>query len=290
MVGVGAETKTIHTVEYNGPAYFALSKSFNLTTLSNKSVTVYLNSIQLLHKKDYVFTDNFVYVLQDLQDGDIVEVYEYESTNGSYIPPTPTKLGLYPLFEPMLILDNTYIETTSMIQGHDGSLVKAYGDYRDELILELEMRIYNNIKCQYSADKIDVFDFVSGIDRNTGFTKHSIDNILLADFAQWLEIAGSPDYSSNISWNDLNGFTYNYSEMGDKAGNPLPGTWRAIYKKYFDTDRPHTHPWEMLGFTIKPTWWTDTYGPAPYTKDNTILWADLAQGIIKGTREAAYKK
>jgi len=281
MVGVGAETKTIHTVEYNGPAYFALSKSFNLTTLSNKSVTVYLNSIQLLHKKDYVFTDNFVYVLQDLQDGDIVEVYEYESTNGSYIPPTPTKLGLYPLFEPMLILDNTYIETTSMIQGHDGSLVKAYGDYRDELILELEMRIYNNIKCQYSADKIDVFDFVSGIDRNTGFTKHSIDNILLADFAQWLEIAGSPDYSSNISWNDLNGFTYNYSEMGDKAGNPLPGTWRAIYKKYFDTDRPHTHPWEMLGFTIKPTWWTDTYGPAPYTKDNTILWADLAQGIIK---------
>ena len=33
-----------------------------------------------------------------------------------------------------------------MIQGHDGSLVLSYGDYRDDLILELEKRIYNNIK------------------------------------------------------------------------------------------------------------------------------------------------
>ena len=37
-------------------------------------------------------------------------------------------------------------------QGHDGSIFKAYGDYRDDLILELEKRIYNNIKVQYDKN------------------------------------------------------------------------------------------------------------------------------------------
>lgn len=281
MVGIGAATKTVHTVEYTGPAYFALSKAFDLTTLSINAVSVYLNGSQLLHGRDYTFSENFVHVSVDLADGDVVEVYEYESTAGSYIPPTPTKLGLYPKYEPMLVSDNTYSETVTMIQGHDGSLVKAFNDYRDELILELEFRIYNNIKCQYSEDKLNIFDFVPGANRKTGFSKKSIDNILLADFAQWLELAGSPDYSSNTVWDELNSFTYNYSEMGDRNGNPLSGFWRSIFKTYFDTDRPHTHPWEMLGFTIKPTWWEEQYGPAPYTRDNTILWTDLAEGIIK---------
>ena len=289
MVGVGASTKTVHTVEYVGPAYFALSKQFDLETLSIKSVCVYLNGTQLMHNEDYIFSDNFVYVTIDLADGDVVEVYEYESTTGSYIPPTPTKLGLYPKFKPMAMLDNSYAEPTNMIQGHDGSLVKAFGDYRDDLILELEMRIFNNIKCDYNADVLDIFNFVPGINRTTGSSKNTIDNILLADFAQWLELAGSPDYSSNTAWDELNGFTFNYSEMGDTAGNALSGYWRSIYKTYFDTDRPHTHPWEMLGFTIMPTWWTDVYGPAPYTKDNTILWTDLSEGIFREPGQAVVR-
>ena len=36
----------------------------------------------------------------------------------------------------------------------------------------------------------------------------------------------------------------------------------------------------MLGFTVQPTWWNDVYGPAPYTKDNLILWEDLEAGKI----------
>jgi len=45
----------------------------------------------------------------------------------------------------------------------------------------------------------------------------------------------------------------------------LSGTWRSIFKYFYDTDRPHTHPWEMLGFSEKPAYWEDRYGPAPYT-------------------------
>jgi hypothetical protein len=43
-----------------------------------------------------------------------------------------------------------------MIQGHDGSQILAYGDYRDALILELEKRIYNNIKVEYDPTIFDV--------------------------------------------------------------------------------------------------------------------------------------
>ena len=37
------------------------------------------------------------------------------------------------------------------------------------------------------------------------------------------------------------------------------GYWRAVYKDAYDTDRHHTHPWEMLG-SINPTWWETVYG------------------------------
>ena len=73
-------------------------------------------------------------------------IYEYENTNGCYVPATPTKLGLYPAWEPTQYTDNTYRTVVDVIQGHDGSIIKAYGDYRDSPILELEKRIYNNIK------------------------------------------------------------------------------------------------------------------------------------------------
>ena len=89
-------------------------------------------------------------------------IYEYENTNGCYVPATPTKLGLYPAWEPTQYTDNTYRTVVDVIQGHDGSIIKAYGDYRDSLILELEKRIYNNIKITYDETVFDLTDFVEG--------------------------------------------------------------------------------------------------------------------------------
>ena len=67
----------------------------------------------------------------------------------------------------------------------------------------------------------------------------------------------------------------------------LPGYWRQVYMMAYDTDRPHTHPWEMLGFTVKPTWWETNYGPAPYTGDNLVMWQDIEQGKIAEPNKAA---
>jgi hypothetical protein len=52
---------------------------------------------------------------------DIIKIKDYGDTTGSFIPPTPTKLGMYPKFKPELVTDNTYRTSKSVIVGHDGS-------------------------------------------------------------------------------------------------------------------------------------------------------------------------
>ena len=186
------------------------------------------------------------------------------------MPETPTKLGLYPRYEPKIFDDTSYPTTKKVIQGHDGSITLAYEDYRDDLLLELEKRIYNNIKVQYDENILSIKDYVPGLYRKTGITKQSIDNVLLSDFVDWLRLIGNLDYTDNDTYVDSNRFTYNYSKMSAPTGELLPGYWRAVYKFAYDTDTPHLTPWQMLGFTEEPTWWQSVYGPAPYTRDNLI--------------------
>mgnify|MGYP003634334584 CR=1 FL=1 len=283
MIGFGPTTKTSHTITSTNVLYFSLSSTFTLDTLSTKSVLVYKNDQQLLHDKDYTFKDGFINLLVSPSINDIIDIYEYDSTDSWFVPPTPTKLGLYPKFQPMKYIDTTYNFDTpvSVIQGHDGSLIKAFDDYRDDIILEIEFRIFNNIKAKYDVNKLDIHDFIKGKFRTKQSNTTKINNILINDFVSWNETAGNLVYSENNDFLSTDSFTYNYSYLNSYNNEVLQGSWRSIYKDYFDTDRPHSHPWEMIGFYIKPTWWDTVYGVAPYTKDNLILWQDLSQGIIR---------
>ena len=261
--------------------FYAISKTFKPNELSSRAVLVYLNGQQLTIDKDYSFSDDgFALVVSDKNVGDQLEIYEYESTDGNFVPPTPTKLGLYPAYEPEIYLDDTYREPTRVIQGHDGSKVVAFNDYRDDIILEFETRIYNNIKQRYNKDIFDINDYVGGFFRDTDFDKQDIDTSILTDFTQWQQLVET-DYSENSFYERTDKFTFNYSNMVSPGEQRLPGYWRAVYKQAYDTDRPHTHPWEMLGFSIKPKWWNEVYGPAPYTNNNLILWEDLEEGIVR---------
>ncbi len=262
---------------------YPLTTQFNLDELSNRAVNIYLNEQQLVHGRDYVFGDNlFFELLVDLTEGDTIEAFEFSSTDGSFCPPTPTKLGLYPAFEPTIYVDNTYLEPTTVIQGHDGSITVGYNDFRDDLILELEKRIYNNIKVKYDSSVFDIWDFVPGYNRKTGYSKEEFDTILGRYFFDWT-VNISQDYTqqSNETWSRLNPFTWNYRDNYTPDNNPTPAFWRGIYRWTLDTDRPHTHPWECLGFSIKPTWWDTVYGPAPYTSNNYVLWNDIKNGSIR---------
>ena len=282
MVPITGAKQTQFIIRPSTSNYFALNSVFDLDNLSPHAVLVYHNETQLVHGRDYVFTDEgFVQALIDLNVGDIIDVYEYDSTDGCFIPSTPTKLGLYPAYEPQIYRDTTSQVLRNVIQGHDGSITLAFNDYRDELLLDLEKRIFNNIKQKYRKDIFDIHNFVGGMHRKTPFTREQINKAFTTDFIQWYNIAGTPNYTANTFYRQALPFTYNYKRMVDSLGNTLPGFWRGVYKEAYDTDRPHTHPWEMLGFTIKPLWWEEVYGPAPYTASNSILWEDLEAGLIK---------
>jgi hypothetical protein len=369
VLGYQATNIIEYTVLDTRTRSYALSEEFNLDTLTNKSVNVYLNGEQLTYGVDYDFSNpGFVDVYPaSLEVSDSLTVYEYSSTDGSFIPPTPTKLGLYPKYAPAITYDDTYrpeagespidgtgykiyaeseegyngagligwfyplyttleaaqekdaqlggtgtahkhmfkgsniilympttgavhagIDTTTydaypvgqpMVRGHDGSYIRCFYDYRDNLLLELERRIFNNIKVDYDPNLLNVHNFLGGEFRNSEFTREEINSVLLRDFADWLSIIDN-DYTDHYFYLRQDEFTFNYSSMRSYNDNTLPGFWRGIYQNAFDTDRPHTHPWEMLGFTVKPSWWNEVYGPAPYTGDNLILWEDLEEGKI----------
>jgi hypothetical protein len=256
----------------------------DMTVASNRGVLVYLNGVQLFHERDYTFLTTRSAIKVDtsvtLAYGDTIVVKEYDNTDGSFVPATPTKLGMWPKFEPEKFTDDTYVTPIDVIRGHDGSITIAFGDFRDDLLLEYETRVYNNIKTTFDTSRIDFTDIVPGKFRNTEFTLADVNNILGPNFLQWTG-AHHLNFTTQTGFNSSDRFTLNYSEFGDRIdGELLIGNWRGIYRYFYDTERPHTHPWEMLGLTIKPTWWNTRYGPAPYTSGNLVLWNDLRDGKL----------
>ena len=70
----------------------------------------------------------------------------------------------------------------------------------------------------------------------------------------------------NVGYDETDPFTHVYQIGSGDDANTMTGSWRAIYKYLYDTDRPHTHPWEMLGYTLKPQWWDTHYSWTESTK------------------------
>jgi len=267
---------------------YSLGIEYNPSALSFQAVTVYVNDDQLIIGRDYTIDsiDESITISSALTSTDIVKIYTYSNTQGSYVPYTPSKLGLYPKFEPEIYFDESYQDSPiKLIRCHDGSVIKAFDDYRDVLILEFEKRIFNNIKVEYNSKIFDVLAVIPGAFRNDKFSRQDAIDILTKDFIRW---AGSynVDFETNSTFIDGSPLTYNYNQALDTIfGESIPGNWKGIFEYFYDTVRPNTHPWEMLGFTSEPSWWQSTYGSAPYTSNNTVLWNDLENGFVRGTGE-----
>lgn len=278
---------------------FDLTDVFDSSAPSGKAITVYLNGLQLIRGQEYQILDGqpiLEIIVQSssngtsdivLSMGDVVEIREYATTDGSHVPPTPTKLGLSPLFKPTLIIDGNDTAPRTVIRGHDGSLTALFNDHRDAALLEFEKRVYNNIKVTYNGQLHDIYDYLPGGFKTTPYTKKEYDQILSSSFNTWLgqnglRVSDYHTFDPNDPW------SWNYAATTSKVdGKQMPAAyWRGIYKYYFDTDAPHLRPWEMLGFTEEPTWWQDYYGPAPYTRGNNVLWNDLAEGVIASGERA----
>ena len=292
-------TETNTTVTAITTSTFNTVQTYDFTSANYLGLLVYLTRtvngqpITTLLERDVEYvvspTGPRLTISVSLLVGDIVSIREYSNTAGSFVPNTPTKLGLYPKFRPEIFYDTNYVNPTLVIRGHDGSITVAFDDHRTDVLLEFEKRIYDNIKTDGNPIPLTVDEVVPGFFRTTDYTQAEITNILGESFLSW------------VGWNKLdykaqdyvasNPFTYNYSQAGSKliqttdqvnnlGEEPLLGAWRGIYRYFYDTESPNYTPWEMLGFSERPDWWVDRYGPAPYTSDNLVLWDDLEAGIV----------
>jgi hypothetical protein len=298
MVPYDQNKKVIeYTVLATEISEYEIPTIFNDTKLSNQAILVYVNGIQLIKNHDYEFNKTRPSIVFNhlLEYDDVINIVIYANTDGCYVPETPTKLGLYPKFTPEIFLDDTYLTPIQVIRGHDGSITPAFGDVRDELLLELEKRIYNNIKATYDPLVFDINSIVPERFRNTGYIKSEFDNIINSSYTQWLG-SNRVAITTNDWFDEKNFFTWNYSSNRIFNADPrlnntiLPGYWRGIFLFLYGTDAPHTRPWESLGFSEKPTWWETYYGVAPYTGGNLVLWGDLEQGLIREGPRAGINK
>jgi hypothetical protein len=274
-------TEVVHTVTPITSGIFDTVQTYTFTSANFLGLLVYLNGNLLTLNYDYtVATDGpRIDVTVPLAVGDQVTIREYATTTGSFVPNTPTKMGLYSAYKPQMYLDTNYVNPTMVIQGHDGSITIAFGDLRDDILLEFERRIFNNLKTQDNPVPLAADDVIPGYFRTTDYTAAEITTILGESFLTWCG-QNKIDYKTQ-QYINTNEFTYNYSQAGDKQYNqPLLGAWRGIYRNFYDTLNPSTTPWEMLGFSQQPVWWTNRYGPVPYTGDNLVLWDDIQAGYV----------
>ena len=265
---------TVSTDEFN------TVQTYNFNSSNYQALLVFLNNVLLVKGYDYEITNDAAHVriLVPLVDGDVIEIREFSATYGNFVPNTPTKMGLYPAYKPKIFLDDTFITPRFVIQGHDGSITVAFGDFRDQVLLEFETRIYDNLKVN-SKIPITTADVIPGAFRPTGYSKAEVNAILSESFLSWVAW-NKLDFTTQTFYVD-NEFTWNYSSAGNKLnGQPLIGGWRGAYLYFYDTISPNTTPWEMLGFSEEPIWWESRYGTAPYTSGNLVLWDDLEIGLV----------
>ena len=190
--------------------------NFDLLKLSFQSILVYLDDLQLVLGKNYYIINDIISFSSDtIETTSTISVVYYPNTIGSFIPPTPSKLGLYPAYEPLIYTDDSYLGgEVDVIIGHDGSIIKTYDDYRDNIILEYEKRIYNNIKIKYNSSVFDINAIIPGEFRQDKYLSSDIVDLLTKDFINWTG-SYNIDYSTNDVIDEGNPLTWNYNGQMD---------------------------------------------------------------------------
>lgn len=273
----------IDCIEYSKYQYRIFRNRFE------KKITEYLT--KGLYKTDITLVDNWVTnALKDISRGLTKSSPFFNSGVGRlsdsepewFIPPTPSYLGFYDLIVPAIITDGSVSSTQNMIRCHDNAIIPCFGDFRDQVLLSLETRIYNSANSKF---KDSGYTLAGNYKEIISLYSNSEWSQLLQGFYQTWCSKVNVDSRTNSTYSNMDPFTWNWSTViSNIDGDLLPGAVRGIFLKYYNTVTPHTTPWQMLGLDTKPSWWDSSYGSAPYTDTNMIMWNDIKSGYIRGTK------
>lgn len=225
---------------------------------------------------DYILvsgTDKYTHVefLSDEFIGKIIDIKQWYGRYKSQIPASLAKIGLAPVYMPEIIEDTT-TPGKFFMHRHDGTRYYLEagvedldnGNYYpldtiDQLLYEYELAVWSSISYDVANNNFrNYIENIPGYFRLLDKGLGAVRQIMLNEAKQWLNqnnlfLMANNDYDVN------NGFTYIYKLGTGEDIYSVTGSWRLIYQFLFDTDRPHTHPWEMLGHTLKPSWWDANY-------------------------------
>lgn len=261
------------------PQLFDLPKVVNTYGDTKNHIQVWINSLDAnnepiwrpLQSHEYTLTINTInihpVVTFDSSGLAYAHIRWYPQDSVSYIPPSAVKLGLVKPYAPEIAnnyaFTSTGTATDAVITGHDGSVHYRKGtemfnksiagfSIEDAALWDLENRISNNLNA--SLNTVTSYTEIMPTSHKTlAYTWNDLNNSLASEFNSWKLRNNVTTLNRVLYYDGTDKFTWNYSSVG-----PGIGGWRGLYTYYFNTDRPHTHPWEMLGHNTKPTWW-DTY-------------------------------
>ena len=274
------------------PVVFNLPKTINTYLDTSNHIQVWVKDKttgslawrSLIKDEDYTLTYNKFVINSIVHGGEVAKIHVrwYPLNSYSFIPPSAAKLGLVrpskPSIQSSYDTNTTGSFTGDVIIKHDGSVHHLTGsnmydrnsaDFNivDAAIWELETRIYNNLH----ADLDTVIDYKKIIPSSTNVTPYNWNDLTTAltpEFNKWKIKNRIVELQEDDYYDGGNRFTWNYSSVA-----PYIGSYRGIYNYYFNTDRPHTHPWEMFGYNKKPTWWDANYSWTDMSKRAALIYA-----------------
>lgn len=277
-------------LEMIGEPGLDISYSFNpRDDKDTKSLYIYNNDKLLTMNNDYVIENSagtrIVFIGASKPDvNDVVKIYYFSAKQPAWIPSTPSKLGMTTTFLPREVSDASYSSgTKTFIEGHDGSLTLKFNDDRDRALLEIEKRIYNDIENRFmDPDYVPDISYNSIVDNyfnKKDYSYREYTDVITPQVHRWA-VNNQVDIFENTGYDQNDWKTWNWSSTQDLFGHTSAGHWRGIYKKFYGSDKLDTHPWEMLGFSVKPYWWDRNYNWTQ-TSARAQLIDDIEKGIIR---------
>mgnify|MGYP000928586128 CR=1 FL=1 len=203
----------------------------------------------------------------DIQ-GDTVTIRQWTDEFNSKIPASLAKIGLSPVYQPEIYADSSYADTKYFLCRHDGTRLyledgvdgSGYPNNTiDQLLFEYEKAVWSSISYDVENNSnANLLEDQPGYFRSGRYPWSITRSVVNAEALTWMA-ENNIFIMSNTAHDDTDPFTLIYQLGSGDGADTITGSWRAIYKYLYDTDRPHSHPWEMLGYTLKPTWWDTHY-------------------------------
>jgi hypothetical protein len=257
---------------------------------------VLCDGLQLQRGVDYKYTSNIDGYHTGIEfanafTGRQIIIRQWPGSFSSRIPASLAKLGLAPAYMPEIYKDSTYTADTYFIIRHDGTRYyledgvnenNLPNNLVDAVMYEYEKMVFSSLS--YAIEQLDHSQFLQKTPGYFRQTKQSLADVLNyknSSLISW-QIDNSIFVLDNTTYDAGNGFTYRY-QLPD-AG--VAGSWRAVYKYFYDTDRPHTHPWEMFGYSLKPAGWDEQYSWTDVEKRTNLINALLTGK--RGTKQFAF--